>query len=90
MLFADESLCSHVWAICYMAESLHGELTRKAEPCSRRCPSGSRPGHRIGIPIPMGQSTPLTTSGSYCVHDERPPYCPSHPGAPGDKRCCIT
>ncbi|XP_031334745.1 phospholipase A1 member A-like [Photinus pyralis] len=86
----NESLCSHVWAICYMAESLHGELTRKAEPCSRRCPSGSRPGHRIGIPIPMGQSTPLTTSGSYCVHDERPPYCPSHPGAPGDKRCCIT
>ncbi|KAF5298137.1 hypothetical protein FQA39_LY02561 [Lamprigera yunnana] len=85
----NESLCSHVWAVCYLAESLHPEFVKKAEPCSRRCPSGSRPGHRVGFPIPMGQPTPLSATGSYCVHDDQPPYCPKFQGAPGDKRCCI-
>ncbi|KAK4875868.1 hypothetical protein RN001_012290 [Aquatica leii] len=85
----NESLCSHVWAICYLAESLHTELVKKAEPCSRRCPTGSRPGHRVGFPVLMGQPTPLSTTGSYCVHDDQPPFCPKQPGAPGDKRCCI-
>jgi phospholipase A1 protein A len=85
----DEQLCSHVWAVCYLAESLFSDFVKKAEPCSRRCPTGPRPGHRIGIPIPMGQSTPLTASGSYCVHDNYPPFCPTKAGGVGDKRCCL-
>ncbi|XP_017771747.1 PREDICTED: phospholipase A1 member A-like [Nicrophorus vespilloides] len=85
----DEQLCSHVWSICYMAESLHPELARKAEPCSRRCPTGPRPGHRIGIPALLGQNTPLTTSGSYCVYTDEQPYCPKTPEGPGDPRCCL-
>lgn len=55
----SESLCSHVWVICYMAESINSTMIRAAEPCARRCPSGPRPGTRPGIPIPMGQFTPL-------------------------------
>lgn len=55
----DEQLCSHVWVICYMAESINTITAKRAEPCGRRCPTGPRPGHRIGIPILMGQHTPL-------------------------------
>lgn len=29
------------------------------------------------------------TSGSYCVYDKKPPYCPSGPESFGDKRCCL-
>lgn len=42
-----------------MAESLNPQMAKRAEPCSRRCPTGPRPGHRIGIPVMMGQFTPL-------------------------------
>ncbi|CAH1995320.1 unnamed protein product [Acanthoscelides obtectus] len=85
----DIQLCSHVWAICYMAESLFPELTKKAEPCSRRCPSGPRPGNRMGIPVIMGQGTPLSASGSFCYQDKYPPFCPTKQGGIGDKRCCL-
>ncbi|KAL3269415.1 hypothetical protein HHI36_008485 [Cryptolaemus montrouzieri] len=85
----DAQLCSHVWAVCYMAESIFPHLARKAEPCSRRCPSGPRPGHRIGIPIHMGQLTPLTATGSYCIRESYPPYCPTESGGFGDPRCCL-
>lgn len=23
------------------------------------------------------------------MYDKNPPYCPTAPGAPGDKRCCL-
>ncbi|CAG9760469.1 unnamed protein product [Ceutorhynchus assimilis] len=85
----DAQLCSHIWAICYMAESLVPTLQKKAEPCARRCPSGPRPGNRIGIPVMMGQSTPLTAAGSFCVHDSEPPYCPKNSDDIGDVRCCL-
>ncbi|CAG9864877.1 unnamed protein product [Phyllotreta striolata] len=85
----DVQLCSHVWAICYMAESLFPSLTKKAEPCSRRCPAGPRPGTRVGMPLEMGHGTPLFASGSYCIHDKYPPFCPAHDGALGDNRCCL-
>lgn len=49
-----------------MAESLIPHLQKRAEPCSRRCPSGPRPGNRIGIPVMMGQSTPLTYAHNNC------------------------
>lgn len=60
IFLVDAQLCSHIWAICYMSESLVPGLQKKAEPCSRRCPSGPRPGNRVGIPVMMGQSTPLS------------------------------
>ncbi|CAH1279495.1 unnamed protein product [Diabrotica balteata] len=85
----DIQLCSHVWAICYMAESLFPEMAKKAEPCSRRCPSGPRPGLRVGIPVEMGHGTPLSATGSYCLHDKYPPFCPRSRNLIGDNRCCL-
>ncbi|KAJ8917671.1 hypothetical protein NQ315_005118, partial [Exocentrus adspersus] len=85
----DIQLCSHVWAVCYMAESLFPELAKTAEPCTRRCPTGPISGNRVGLPVVMGQNTPITASGSYCIHDKSPPFCPAHQGAIGDKRCCL-
>ncbi|CAH0555144.1 unnamed protein product [Brassicogethes aeneus] len=86
----DVQLCSHVWSICYMAESLHLGKAKKAEPCSRQCPAGPRPDLKLGKPIMMGQHTPLSASGSYCVQDNlNPPYCPTFLGDIGDKRCCL-
>ncbi|KAF2883416.1 hypothetical protein ILUMI_22750 [Ignelater luminosus] len=85
----NEALCSHVWSICYLAESINTQIAKKAEPCSRRCPTGPRPGHRMGIPLLMGQFTPLTSTGSYCINDDHPPFCPRYTGGPGDRRCCI-
>ncbi|XP_076250878.1 lipase member H-like [Rhynchophorus ferrugineus] len=86
----DAQLCSHIWAVCYMAESLVPHMRKRAEPCSRRCPSGPRPGlGRIGIPVFMGQDTPLTASGSFCVYDNYTPYCPKKAGDIGDVRCCL-
>lgn len=85
----DVQLCSHVWAVCYMAESLFPTMIKKAEPCSRRCPTGPRPGTRVGLPLEMGHGTPLSATGSYCIQNKHPPYCPTHEGAIGDNRCCL-
>lgn len=30
-----------------------------------------------------------STTGSYCVYEKKPPYCPKHIGDIGDKRCCL-
>lgn len=43
-----------------MAESINTELALNAEPCARRCPTGPRPGLKLGIPVKMGQHTPMT------------------------------
>ncbi|XP_055541428.1 phospholipase A1 member A-like isoform X1 [Wyeomyia smithii] len=93
------NLCSHIWAVCYLAQSLFEGSEPMAEPCNRRCPTSvllptarqrsGRFGYAVGYAIPMGQKTPMSASGSYCIKDTHPPFCPSHAGAPGDKRCCI-
>lgn len=36
----NANLCSHIWAICYMAQSLFRNNEIIAEPCLRKCPSG--------------------------------------------------
>ena len=36
----NTNLCSHIWSICYMAQSLFGKSEIIAEPCLRKCPSG--------------------------------------------------
>uniref|UniRef100_A0A182QP58 Lipase domain-containing protein n=1 Tax=Anopheles farauti TaxID=69004 RepID=A0A182QP58_9DIPT len=96
------NLCSHIWAICYLAQSLYEGQEPMAEPCSRRCPSNAvlsgangfregrrRFGYAMGYAIPMGLKTPPNASGSYCIKDNNPPFCPSKPSMPGDQRCCI-
>ncbi|XP_041777422.1 phospholipase A1-like [Anopheles merus] len=94
------NLCSHIWAICYLAQSLYEGHEPMAEPCSRRCPSSAilgsgvrqgrrRFGYAMGYAIPMGLKTPPNASGSYCIKDNNPPFCPSKPSMPGDQRCCI-
>ncbi|XP_062552201.1 phospholipase A1 VesT1.02-like [Armigeres subalbatus] len=97
------NLCSHIWAICYLAQSVYDGMEPMAEPCHRRCPTNvlmppgarngrhgkGRFGYAIGYAIPMGQKTPLSAFGSYCVKDPSPPFCSINSATPGDKRCCI-
>lgn len=67
------NLCSHIWSICYLAQSVFDKNEIIAEPCLRKCPSGvnlqlastkpertpkSRYGFALNYGIPMGQSTP--------------------------------
>ncbi|XP_076176043.1 phospholipase A1 [Ptiloglossa arizonensis] len=86
----NDQLCSHVWVVCYMAQSIdNGGLESMAEPCSRRCPSGPRIALRAGEYVPMGQHTPLGTRGSFCFTGKRPPYCPKYGNGRGDPRCCL-
>lgn len=82
-------LCSHVLALCYMAESIDGSRALKATPCSRRCPSGPRPTHRLGVPVLFGEHTPVSATGSYCVTTKRAPYCPRSKNDRGHPWCCL-
>lgn len=54
----EADLCSHVLSLCYMAESIDGSQAYRANPCSRRCPNGPRPTHRLGVPVLFGEHTP--------------------------------
>lgn len=82
----NEALCSHIWAICYQAESLF--KSRTASPCGRRCSVRVPPSRASALPVPLGQPAPLTASGAYCVEDFTPPFCP-HTSNIGDPRCCL-
>ncbi|KDR21673.1 Lipase member H [Zootermopsis nevadensis] len=86
------ALCSHVTAVCYMAESVNPATARVAVPCSsRRCLSGSRRPDAytgMGEPVVMGQHTPDRATGTFCVSNEDEPFCPAAAGAVGDVRCC--
>ena len=82
-------LCSHVWAVCYMAQSINGEKPLIAEPCSRRCPSGPRIAPRPGETLIMGHDTPSGSRGSFCLNMYDPPYCPKFNNGQGDHRCCV-
>ncbi|XP_046388387.1 phospholipase A1 VesT1.02-like isoform X1 [Ischnura elegans] len=88
---SNEALCSHLRSVCYLAESLDTESVRHAVPCARRCPTGARPGKRPGEPLAMGVHTPMGISGSFCLSNSDPPYCPTttRSKGKGDKRCCI-
>ncbi|XP_001607221.2 phospholipase A1 [Nasonia vitripennis] len=85
----NHELCSHVWAVCYMAQSVDGVHDMIAEPCSRRCPSGPRIAPRSGEVLLMGQHTPSGSKGSFCLTSYDPPYCPKFYNGRGDDRCCI-
>ncbi|XP_071566062.1 phospholipase A1 [Temnothorax nylanderi] len=83
-------LCSHVWAVCFMAQSVDdGGTSLIAESCSRRCPSGPRTAARAGEYVTMGQHTPINVRGSFCFSNPDPPYCPRYWNGHGDERCCI-
>ncbi|XP_072744224.1 phospholipase A1 [Anoplolepis gracilipes] len=83
-------LCSHVWSVCFMAQSIdNGGASMMAESCSRRCPSGPRIAARAGEYVTMGQHTPANTRGSFCFSDINPPYCPKYWQGRGDERCCV-
>lgn len=83
-------LCSHMWSVCYMAQSIDdGGASLLAESCSRRCPSGPRIAARTGEYVTMGQHTPIDTKGSFCYNNADPPYCPKHWHGRGDERCCM-
>ncbi|XP_055381689.1 uncharacterized protein LOC129612195 [Condylostylus longicornis] len=91
---SNANLCSHIWAICYLAQSIHTDYEPHAEPCSRRCPSGLRRFTKRSLAryivrnaIPMGQHTPMNAVGSYCLKDDIPPYCSTSSDVIGDKRC---
>ncbi|CAK1601242.1 unnamed protein product [Parnassius mnemosyne] len=84
----NEALCSHVWSICYQAESLF--RARDAAPCGRRCALHVPPASAGALPVPLGQPAPLTAYGTYCLEDFTTPFCPATTGlADGDPRCCL-
>lgn len=67
-LLPDPNLCSHIWAVCYLSQSIYDSSLMNAEPCTRRCPVGGLRNLRnnrfqfrqtIGFGIPMGQHTPM-------------------------------
>lgn len=65
----DPNLCSHIWAVCYLSQSIYDSSLMNAEPCTRRCPVGLRnlrnnrfqfrQTQSLGFGIPMGQHTPM-------------------------------
>lgn len=70
MFVSDPNLCSHIWSVCYLSQSIFDNSLMNAEPCTRRCPVGpvgirnlrtNRFQFRqsIGFGIPMGQHTPM-------------------------------
>ncbi|XP_048480357.1 phospholipase A1 [Plutella xylostella] len=83
----NEALCSHIWSICYQAESLFSP--RSAAPCGRRCSVRVPPARAAALPVPLGQATPMTASGAYCVEEFTAPFCPSTGSLHGDPRCCL-
>ncbi|KAH0561714.1 phospholipase A1 member A [Cotesia glomerata] len=86
----NHQLCSHVWVVCYMAQSIDGDRPLVAEPCSRRCPSGPRITVRQGQDLLVGQHTPSGSKGSFCLTSYDPPYCPKYSkDGRGDARCCM-
>lgn len=66
-LFTDPNLCSHIWSVCYLSQSIFDHSLMNAEPCTRRCPVGMRNlrnnriqfRQNVGFGIPMGQHTPM-------------------------------
>ncbi|KAL5280433.1 hypothetical protein ACFFRR_004425 [Megaselia abdita] len=96
---SNTNLCSHIWSICYLAQSIFQGIEPYAEPCSRRCPSGLRglrslrgrnlARYAVRNAIPMGMTTPMNAYGSYCIKDDQPPFCPTSPDSIGDQRCCL-
>ncbi|VVC95620.1 unnamed protein product [Leptidea sinapis] len=83
-----EALCSHVWSICYQAESLF--RAKSAAPCGRRCSVRVPPARSSALPVPLGQPAPMTASGAYCLEDFSAPFCPKTSGlVEGDERCCL-
>lgn len=87
----NKQLCSHVWAVCFMAQSINNPYEQLiAEPCSRRCPAGPRINSRPGEALVLGQHTPFGSRGSFCFNGLNPPYCPEYSiNGIGDKRCCL-
>ncbi|XP_012272394.1 phospholipase A1 [Orussus abietinus] len=85
----NEQLCSHVWVVCYMAQSIDGGKDMVADACSRRCPSGPRITQRTNEVLIMGQHTPSGSRGSFCLTGYDPPYCPKYNRGRGDERCCL-
>ncbi|XP_004926806.1 pancreatic lipase-related protein 2 [Bombyx mori] len=84
----NEALCSHIWSVCYQAESLF--RSRSAVPCGRRCSVRVPPGRAQALPVPVGQPAPMTASGAYCLEDDTIPFCPHTSGLlEGDTRCCL-
>lgn len=37
----------------------------------------------------LTKHTFFRATGSYCIQNKHPPYCPTHEGAIGDNRCCL-
>nr|XP_018901531.1 PREDICTED: phospholipase A1-like [Bemisia tabaci] len=93
---SNQALCSHARSVCYMAESLDVRTAKWGVPCARRCLSDvtgrKRPSwmRRAAGPlsVPLGQHTPDSVSGTYCVNDAEAPYCQREPGGRGSPHCC--
>ncbi|XP_037037699.1 phospholipase A1 member A-like [Bradysia coprophila] len=89
------NLCSHIWAICYMAQSLFENRPLIARSCSTYCPRAglfrffrSNSSENNFNEIRVINNVPQTAYGTYCLDNIYPPYCPKYWKGVGDKRCC--
>ncbi|KAF4517960.1 hypothetical protein B566_EDAN005327 [Ephemera danica] len=84
----NRELCSHVHALCFMAESLDPERARMATPCSPSCPLPNRNNTISGEPTFLGHFMNDSATGMYCVESETPPFCRTMENDTyGDIRC---
>ncbi|XP_037036071.1 endothelial lipase-like [Bradysia coprophila] len=83
-------LCSHIRSLCYMAQSLFPhKKPLTAKKCFTFCPN-------LGIfkfmikseEIKVINNVPPTASGTYCLENANPPYCPKYLNGFGDDMCC--
>ncbi|KAJ6646182.1 Phospholipase A1 member A, partial [Pseudolycoriella hygida] len=78
------NLCSHIWAICYMAQSLIGVAPLIATSCSTYCPKAgifqffsSNFSKNNFNEIQIINDVPEIATGTYCLDYIYPPYCPT-------------
>uniref|UniRef100_A0A1B6D9T4 Lipase domain-containing protein n=1 Tax=Clastoptera arizonana TaxID=38151 RepID=A0A1B6D9T4_9HEMI len=72
-----QARCSHFMSACFFAATVSDRgSAHKAVPCSASC-SRALPGYRLpGRAISMGQHTPETARGTYCIRMDDSKRCP--------------
>ncbi|GLH00080.1 Phospholipase A1 [Gryllus bimaculatus] len=69
--------CSHFQSACYFAATVTRRGVHMGLPCSAACPKRGRSlGIRPGAAVPMGEHTPDSASGTYCVTITSGKDCP--------------
>nr|CAD7415680.1 unnamed protein product [Timema poppensis] len=74
---AGRARCSHFQSACYFASTISPRRQLVGLPCTASCPKrGKSLGLMPGAPMPMGEDTPDSASGTYCVTIHHNIDCP--------------